>query len=237
MIGSLRGSVLRVDGSVVLLEVQGLGYEVEMPFGQAQNLLPLVQDHAAVSAGAQSEVAQAPKTQNSVQQSPVPAVKPQAFVYIHHSISENGQALYGFKDYPDRALFRELIKISGVGPKLALAVLSTYEAPAFIQTVLSGESAALQRIPGVGKRMAERLMVELKDRVKKLQDSTTSDTVTPAQGGTEVASFAEAVSALTGLGYREADSIKAVKATAQPQMDTATLLRAALQYISQQKRS
>ena len=122
MIGSLRGKLLLVDGVTALIEVLGVGYEVEMP------------------------VTSLTKFQKGQE----------VFVYIQQVVREDAHLLYGFYDLSSRALFRELIKVSGVGPKMALAVLSTFDVQSFIQTVLSGRSQALQQIPGVGKKTAER---------------------------------------------------------------------------------
>ncbi len=202
MIGSLRGKVIGIDESYVLIECGGIGFEVEMPSGAARTL----------------------------------KLDAEVFVYTHHSVREDSEGLYGFLDKGSRELFRLLIKVSGVGPKMALSVLSTFDPAGFIQAVSDNRMKELQQIPGVGKRMAERLVVELKDRLKKL---------TPAQGfeaagGTAAPSsghvFDSAVSAMISLGYHENDSIKAVKAVYQDGMTLEGVIRAALQLFAQSRK-
>lgn len=207
MIGSLRGRLLRVDGSTALIEAGGVGYEVELP-GSTLRVLP---------------------------QPPAEEV----FVYIHHIVREDAQQLCGFADFSSRALFRILIKVSGVGPKLALSVLSTFGVAEFIEIVLSGKSASLQLIPGVGKRTAERLMVELKDRLRKFRDTgaagaaaAAAGTAAGAPGAGLSGNFDEAVAALSSLGYKETESIRYVKAAGREGMTTEELIVAALAQVS-----
>lgn len=158
----------------------------------------------------------------------------EVFVYIHHIVREDTQHLCGFADFSSRALFRILIKVNGVGPKLALSVLSTFAVAEFIEIVLSGKPAQLQMIPGVGKKTAERLMVELHDRLRKFQDAGTLSIQTPVASGTAPReNFEEAVAALTSLGYRETESIRYVKAVAGGEgMTTEQLIVAALALVS-----
>lgn len=204
MIGSLRGTLLQVDGVTALIEVNGIGYEVEMPITSLGHF-----------------------QKNS-----------EIFVYIQQIVREDAHLLYGFHDFASRALFRELIKVSGVGPKMALAVLSTFDVQSFITTVLQGRSTALQQIPSVGKKTAERLVVELSDRLSKF-----SLTHAPTPEGESVhvsapsAAFDEAVSAMIALGYKENDSLKYVKAAIelQPEAKTDELIVKALALISKGK--
>ena len=156
------------------------------------------------------------------------------FVYTHHVVREDAQVLYGFNTFEQRALFRELIKINGVGPKMALAVLSTFTVEDFVQTVLAEQSTALEQIPGVGKKTAQRMMVDLKDSIKKFADNT-QQVLTPATATTTNAeAFHDAIAALSALGYREADAIKTVKLVLKEHSDfnTQDLIKAALALIS-----
>ncbi len=180
MIGSLRGRLLSIEGMTALIEVGGVGYEVEMPIS---SLNCLKQDD-------------------------------EVFIYIHHIVREDASLLYGFADLASRSLFRELIKISGVGPKMGLAVLSTFDVPSFILTVTQGRATPLQQIPGVGKKTAERLIVELKDKLAKFATSESSGNTQVVNKITDSESllrFDEAVGALIGLGYRENEALNYVK--------------------------
>ena len=207
MFGSLRGKVLRIDGVTVLIEVNGVGYEVEMP----------VTSLAKIS------------------------VNEEEFIYVHHVVREDDELLYGFCDLSDRTLFRELIKVNGVGPKLALAVLSSFNAHDFIAAVTSGRTSALTQVPGIGKKTAERLMVELKDRLDKLplSDTVSSADLNKVNGMAAVVSniaVDEAVSALIGLGYKESLALEYVNSVAKEGMDTKQIIVAALALISGGKR-
>ena len=207
MFGSLRGKVLRIDGVTVLIEVNGVGYEVEMP----------VTSLAKIS------------------------VNEEEFIYVHHVVREDDELLYGFCDLSDRTLFRELIKVNGVGPKLALAVLSSFKAHDFIIAVTSGRTSALTQVPGIGKKTAERLMVELKDRLDKLpitKDANVADLNKVSGMAAVIDNIAvdEAVSALIGLGYKETLALEYVNSVAKEGMDTKQIIVAALALISGGKR-
>lgn len=203
MIGSLRGRVLRVDGTVALIEVGGVGYEVEMP---GTSLAALPQDPLK-----------------------------EAFVYVHHSVREDAQQLFGFTDFASRALFRILIKVNGIGPKSALAALSTFDVESFVAAVMDGRAAELQQIPGVGKKTAERMIVDLKDSLKKFP---LSGQATPSAGAskTDAGFFDEAVAALVALGYKEGEAVKYCKAAGSGVNSVEDLIKAALALISKNRR-
>lgn len=135
MIGRLRGIILEKQPPLVLLETNGVGYEVHMPMTCFYELPELGQE---------------------------------AIVFTQFVVREDAQLLYGFNDKQERALFRELIKVNGVGPKLALAILSGMSAQQFVSAVEREEITTLIKLPGVGKKTAERLVVEMKDRFKGL---------------------------------------------------------------------
>ena len=167
MIGRLRGAVVELAGNVALIDVGGVGYEVEVTTGTAAGL------------GGQSG---------------------EAVVFTHLVGREDAQALYGFASASERNLFRTLIKVSGVGPKLALALLSTVSPEQFAASIANGDAAAITRVPGIGKKTAERLVVELRDRV------ALSTTTAPAGQG----AASDAVLALVALGYRESAALRAI---------------------------
>lgn len=198
MIGSLRGKVLRIDGTTALIEAGGVGYEVEMPVSSLQQ----------VSAKKDGEV----------------------FVYIHHSVREDAHVLYGFSDYDSRSIFRTLIKVNGIGPRSALAALSTFDASSLASAVAEGRTSALCQIPGIGKKTAERIIVELKDKLAKFgsSDLNSGDL---RQGE----AFDEAVEAMVSLGYKESLAIEYCKAAYKSGMSVEDTLKAALALVTKNR--
>ncbi|MGK0685945.1 Holliday junction branch migration protein RuvA [Serratia marcescens] len=200
MIGRLRGNILEKQPPLVLLEVNGVGYEVHMPMTCFYELPELGQE---------------------------------AIVFTHFVVREDAQLLYGFNDKQERALFRELIKVNGVGPKLALAILSGMSAQQFVSAVEREEITALVKLPGVGKKTAERLVVEMKDRFKGLNgdlfnNSSEISLPSAADNAPEADAEAEAVSALVALGYKPQEASRMVSKIAKPGADCETLIRDAL---------
>lgn len=160
----------------------------------------------------------------------------QAILSTHMSISENLHALYGFISTKDRALFRELIKVNGVGPKLALAILSGMETDEFVMTVHDGNVDRLVKLPGVGKKTAERLLVEMSDRLKDwsissgFSSSKPSETNAPVGAKTDASQ--EAISALIALGYKPQIASKAVAQVADDDAKSEELIRLALRQLA-----
>ncbi|MCY4044602.1 MAG: Holliday junction branch migration protein RuvA [Cellvibrionales bacterium] len=149
-------------------------------------------------------------------------------IFTHFVVREDAQQLYGFSDTNDRALFRQLIKINGVGPKLALAILSSIDTDAFVESVESSDVNRLVKIPGIGKKTAERLLIEMKDKLKDL-----GFTIKPQQSVNDITASssitAEAESALVALGYKLQDAIKMIQSVKDESITTAeSLIRAAL---------
>ncbi len=152
-------------------------------------------------------------------------------LHTHLSVSENAHTLFAFYSLEERRLFRELIKVNGVGPKLALAILSAMSAIEFVQHVHHGEVSTLVKIPGVGKKTAERLIIEMKDRLKEWQ----LDTSSTSEASTNVspiinskANLSEAISGLVALGYKPVDASKAISKLDDDSLPAATLIRLAL---------
>ncbi|GJK47824.1 Holliday junction ATP-dependent DNA helicase RuvA [Serratia marcescens] len=200
MIGRLRGNILEKQPPLVLLEANGVGYEVHMPMTCFYELPELGQE---------------------------------AIVFTHFVVREDAQLLYGFNDKQERALFRELIKVNGVGPKLALAILSGMSAQQFVSAVEREEITALVKLPGVGKKTAERLVVEMKDRFKGLNGdlfNSSSEISLPSatDKAPDVDAEVEAVSALVALGYKPQEASRMVSKIAKPGADCETLIRDAL---------
>ena len=199
MIGRLRGTLLEKTPPQVLVDVQGVGYEVEAPMSTIFGLPELGQ--------------------------PVE-------LHTHFVVREDAQLLYGFATKQERALFRTLIKVNGVGPKMGIAILSGIGADDFARCVNHDDTAALVKIPGVGKKTAERLIVEMRDKMK---DWLPGGDIFALVGDSAPlpsndASLAEAESALIALGYKPAQASKAV-AQAHKQLgdaDAEALIRQSL---------
>ena len=165
----------------------------------------------------------------------LPAVGEEVVVYTHFVVREDAQLLFGFADKMERGLFRELIKANGVGPKLGLAILSGMSATQFLASVQNEDVSALVSLPGIGKKTAERLVVELKDRLAKFgktqsivvpppsSDLLSGSTVVPVNDSRE-----EAQSALIALGYKPAQASKLVESVYQEGMESEALIREAL---------
>ncbi|MCR5085098.1 MAG: Holliday junction branch migration protein RuvA [Succinivibrionaceae bacterium] len=153
-------------------------------------------------------------------------VDAEAFVYVHQVIREDASLLFGFTDLKSRALFRELIRVNGVGARTALAALSALDADSLLGAIASGKSSVLQRIPGVGKKTAERIVIDLKDRLAAFapQDGA----VAQGEPGPDGAAVGDAINALIGLGYKESHCKALVEEVARAGMSTQDIIVAAL---------
>lgn len=150
----------------------------------------------------------------------LPEVGAEVALLTHLVVRDDAHLLYGFATKGERDLFRALIKINGVGPKLALTVLSGISRDAFVACVRDGDVAQLTRLPGIGKKTAERLIIELKDRVGALG----------ALGGTpDTSPSSEAISALESLGYKSSEATKMVQAASKDATTAEDIIRRALQ--------
>lgn len=163
----------------------------------------------------------------------LPAMGEEVTLHTHLAVREDAHALYGFHGKGERALFRLLIRVSGVGPKLALAILSALEADAFVRIVEDSDTAALVRVPGVGKKTAERLVVEMRDRIRQLEPrGREGDEPVPMEVPGErkeaESPLDEATSALVTLGYRPQEADRALEAIAEEGMSSQELIRLAL---------
>ncbi len=164
----------------------------------------------------------------------LPELNQEAIVYTHFVVREDAQLLYGFANKVERRLFRLLIKVNGVGPKLGLAILSGMSADQFVSCVIHDDLTTIVKIPGVGKKTAERLLIEMRDRLKDWQ----GDIQTPATDAMPIMSsgdlsFAndnkgDAINALVSLGYTSGQADKAIKAVYQQGMSSEDLIRDAL---------
>ncbi|MDA9558160.1 Holliday junction branch migration protein RuvA [Vibrio sp.] len=198
MIGRLRGTLLEKQPPELLIEVGGIGYEVQMPMSCFYEL---------------------------------PNVGDEAIIYTHFIVREDAQLLYGFNTVKERALFREVIKANGVGPKLGLGILSGMTASQFVACVDREDISTLVKLPGVGKKTAERLIVEMKDRLKGWGEGdlfTPATDAAPADSGSQQSNTDEAVSALLALGYKPTQASKVVSQVAKPGMTSEEVIREAL---------
>lgn len=149
-------------------------------------------------------------------------------LHIHTVVREDALLLYGFHDKQERALFRALIKVNGVGPKMAIAILSSISPGDFIQCINQQNTDLLVKLPGIGKKTAERLVVEMKDSIQQLPGAIIShekQTVSVSQSN-------EAISALEALGYKHQEAVKVINKIDDGQKTCEQLIRQALQVLA-----
>ncbi len=187
MIGRLTGRLVEIEQTVAVLDVQGVGYEVECPISTLCEL---------------------------------PAVGETVSLWTHFVVREDAQLLFGFMAREDRACFRTLIKISGVGPKLAVGILSGLSGDELAQAVERDDVNTLTRLPGIGRKTAERLLVELRGRLTAGSSASTVTQASPVE---------DAVLGLMALGYKESDARKVLGGLSVTDQTPETLVRAALQ--------
>lgn len=198
MIGRLKGRLIEKQPPNLLIDVQGVGYEVLAPMTSFYHL---------------------------------PELGKEVVLHTHLSVSENAHQLYGFYQQESRSLFRQLIKVNGVGPKMALGILSGMEANEFVRCVMDNNVNALVKVPGVGKKTAERLVIEMRDRLGDWQsEGAELSSPTTASQTSQNSVLAEAESALVALGYKPVEASKAVARVKDDQIVTRSedLIRLAL---------
>jgi len=203
VIGSIRGCLLEKKPPFLLIEVGGVGYEVQVSM---------------------TTVYQLPNEQEQV------------FLYTHFVVREDAQLLYGFHDQQERLIFRELIKVSGVGPKLALAILSGMDVYTFGRCVEEKDTTRLVKLPGVGKKTAERLIVEMRDRLAKYMPDTDDFSTVLLSNQQDLkeqhSARQDAISALLALGYKQQDAVKVMDKLSQHENEgSEALIRMALQHL------
>jgi Holliday junction DNA helicase RuvA len=193
MIGRLRGTLVSKQPPWLLLDVGGVGYELEAPMSTIYDL---------------------------------PGIGQEVTLLTHYAVKEDSAALYGFLHESERALFRNLQKVSGIGAKIALAVLSGVSTDHFARLVQAGDVVALTKIPGIGKKTAERIVVELRDRVDGL--ATRLPGVSGKSDGAPLDPSGEATVALQQLGYKPAEVTRMVQKVAAEGDSAETIIRKAL---------
>lgn len=193
MIGLLRGKLLLKQPPDLLLDVNGVGYEVQASMTTFYDL---------------------------------PELQAEVTLYTHLVVREDAQLLYGFSSQTERELFRHLLKVNGVGPKMALAIVSGMNSEEFRQVIHAADIVRLSRIPGVGKKTAERLVVELRDRLPKVGDGGAVAPVLPVTQA--ISASEEAVNALLALGYKPTQASQMIAAYENQNLSVEEMIRQAL---------
>lgn len=191
MIGRLRGTLIHKQPPWLILDINGVGYELEAPMSTFYDL---------------------------------PELGREVSLFTHYAQKEDSVSLYGFLREVERRLFRDVQKVTGIGAKIALAVLSGVSVDDFARLVQAGDVTALTRIPGIGKKTAERMVVELRDRAADLMGGGVPLGGSGAPGDPQ----SEAVSALQQLGYKPADAVRMARDATASGDDASTIIRKAL---------
>jgi len=195
VIGFLKGRLAVKQPPMLLVDVGGVGYELEAPMSTFYGL---------------------PATGESVS------------LFTHLVVREDAHILYGFGSEGERRLFRGLLKVSGVGPKIALGILSGASVEDFLRIVEAEDVAMLTRIPGIGRKTAERVIIEMRDNVQKLKQTAPAGAHSAAALGAAPSAQSEAFSALIALGYKPPEIARLLKAADEPGLSTTEIIRRAL---------
>lgn len=195
MIGRLRGLLAEKHPPRLLLDVHGVGYEIEAPMSTFYHL---------------------------------PGIGEEVTLHTHLVVREDAHTLFGFYSQRERALFRSLIKVNGVGPRMAVTILSGIDADQFALCVNNNDTAALTRLPGIGKKTAERLVVEMRDRVNGWEGP---DMAPASTGDGNADPVQDAVSGLVALGYKAPEASRMVRAVATGDLASDEIIRRALQAV------
>jgi len=193
VIGFLKGRLAVKQPPMLMVDVNGVGYEMEAPMSTFYGL---------------------------------PAAGEAVALFTHLVVREDAHILYAFGTDGERRLFRGLLKVSGVGPKIALGILSGASVEDFLRTIEAEDVAMLTRIPGIGRKTAERVIIEMRDSVKKL--SMPAGTGGAVATGSPVTAQGEAFSALIALGYKPPEVTRLLKSIEEPGLSTTELIRRAL---------
>jgi len=195
VIGFLKGRLAVKQPPMLMVDVNGVGYEMEAPMSTFYGL---------------------------------PAAGEPVALFTHLVVREDAHILYAFGTDGERRLFRGLLKVSGVGPKIALGILSGASVEDFLRTIEAEDVAMLTRIPGIGRKTAERVIIEMRDSVKKLSMPAAGGTPAGVGMGTAATPQSEAFSALIALGYKPPEVIRLLKSVDEPDLATTEIIRRAL---------
>lgn len=194
MIGRLTGKLLEKNPPGLLIDVQGVGYEVDAPMSTFYSL---------------------------------PALGETVSLFTHLVVRDDAHLLFGFATSTERVLFRALLKVNGVGAKVALAILSGLSTNEFLSCVATKDVAALVRVPGIGKKTAERLLIELQDKVESLGVGIASTGVALNEPE-EISARSQAEEALAALGYKPAEASRLLDKNATAEQSVEQMIRSAL---------
>ncbi len=194
MIGRLSGKLVQKEPPALLIDVNGVGYELESPMTTFYDL---------------------------------PAIGEAVTLHTHLVVRDDAHLLYGFSRENQRWLFRSLLKVSGVGPRVALAILSGLTTEEFASCVTTEDVARITRVPGIGRKTAERLIVEMRDKVQ-LEEGVIRGANTAKAGEVSLNPVGEAVSALMALGYKANEASRLVRTVAGDGLNTEEIIRQAL---------
>ena len=200
MIARLVGKIIDKQVTTVILDVHGVGYELDVPM----STLFALPDNGA-----------------------------EATLFTHLAVREDAQKLFGFINRNDRDLFRNLIKVNGIGARTALAMLSAMDADTLVHCIITDDTVMLAKVPGIGKKTAERVIIDMRDKLKNWGLDNAMDRSTVASNNTlgSIANQIEndAIAGLVSLGYKSAEANKAVKSVTRPDMSSEELIRLSLQ--------
>jgi Holliday junction DNA helicase RuvA len=195
MIGFLKGRLAVKQPPMLLVDVNGVGYELEAPMSTFYGL---------------------------------PAVGEPVALFTHLVVREDAHILFGFGSESERRLFRGLLKVSGVGPKIALGVLSGASVEDFLRIIEAEDVAMLTRIPGIGRKTAERIIIEMRDSVQKLAMPAAAGAANALNPTAVPSPQSEAFSALIALGYKPPEITRLLKSADEPGLSTTEIIRRAL---------
>jgi len=195
MIGFLKGRLAVKQPPMLLVDVNGVGYELEAPMSTFYSL---------------------------------PALGEPVALFTHLVVREDAHILFGFGSDSERRLFRGLLKVSGVGPKIALGVLSGASVEDFLRIIEAEDVAMLTRIPGIGRKTAERIIIEMRDSVQKLSMPAAGSAVNALNPAAVASPQSEAFSALIALGYKPPEITRLLKSADEPGLSTTEIIRRAL---------
>lgn len=197
MIGQLRGIILEKQPPQLLLDVNGVGYEIDAPMSTFYHL---------------------------------PEVGQEVILHIHFVVREDAHHLYGFYAREERSLFRTLLKVNGVGPRLGLTILSSIDPNEFVRCVINNDTASLVRLPGIGKKTAERLVIEIRDKLSDWQPISPIQLQSQSQDERHLRnqSIQDAISALIALGYKPQEASRVVSKVDDGNLSSEEIIRRSL---------
>lgn len=198
MIGHIRGMITEKQAPLLVIDVKGIGYEIDAPMSTFYQL---------------------------------PEVGQEVHLFIHFVVREDAHHLYGFYTRDERSLFRTLLKVNGVGPRLALTILSSVTPDEFVRSVLNNDTAGLIRLPGIGKKTADRLVIEMRDKLADWCEHAASEN-TNAETPDRHHILQDAISALIALGYKQHEANRTVSKVDDGRAISEELIRRALREIA-----